>query len=123
MLANQTLSACTLTHCCIGTNTVWSYTHSERWWINYLPPEDATDMSSDSIALAEVQGDKSGGLPGVLGDKSGGLPGVLGDKSGGLPGVLDENVAGPLSSVDCAPVGLEAGFLFTYTHKSIISYT
>ena len=63
--------------------------------------EDATDISSDSIALP---GDKSGGL---LGNKNGGeLPG---DKSGGLLG-------GRLfSSIGCTEVvGVEAAFPFTY---------
>lgn len=35
--------------------------------------EDITDMSSDSIALPEGLGEKSGGLLGVVGDKIGGL--------------------------------------------------
>lgn len=74
--------------------------------------EDATDMSSDSIALTEVQGDKSGGLPGVLGDKTGGLPGVLGDKIWGLLSSID--------LVECTVVGIEAGCLFTYTQN--VSY-
>ena len=63
--------------------------------------EDATDISSDSIALP---GDKTGGL---LGNMNGGeLPG---DRSGGLLG-------GRLfSSIGCTGViGVEAAFLFTY---------
>ena len=63
--------------------------------------EDATDMSSDSIALL-----------GVLGDKSGRLLEVLGDKYGGLFSSID--------LADCKVIGVVGGiavFLFTYTQN------
>ena len=57
--------------------------------------EDATDMSSDSIALTELQGDRSGELPAVEGDRSGGL---FGGKTGGL--------CSSINLPDCRVVGV-----------------
>jgi len=61
--------------------------------------EEATDISSDSIMLPEVQG--------VMGDKSGGLLEAVGDESGGLYTSID--LAG------CTVIGVVGveDFLFT----------
>jgi len=61
--------------------------------------EEATDISSDSIMLPEVQG--------VTGDKSGGLLEAVGDESGGLYTSID--LAG------CTVIGVVGveDFLFT----------